>query len=204
MNPFEHGDVFEKQVFEDLALERVDLGKLELTGCVFRRCKLGETRWRHSRLEDCVFEHCDLTRAELMGTSMHDVTFKSSKLMGLDFSHLAKRPSMSFEDCNLRYASFVGLTLRKTQFARCAIRETNFFETDLSEARFDDCVFTGTRFEGCVLRGARFPGARDLFVDPARNQVKDMYIPLETALLLASFYEMRVLGFQPSDGETDD
>jgi uncharacterized protein YjbI with pentapeptide repeats len=195
MNPFEHDDVFENQVFEDLTLERVDLGRLELTKCVFRRCKLGETRWQRSRLEDWVFEHCDLTRADFTGTSMHDVAFKRSKLMGIDFSHVAKRPSMSYEDCNLLYASFVGVTLRKTSFVRCAIREANFFEVDLTEARFDDCQFMGTRFEGCTFRGARFAGARDLFVDPVRNRVKDMHIPLETAILLATSYEMRVLGF---------
>jgi uncharacterized protein YjbI with pentapeptide repeats len=199
MNPFENETEFEERVFENLDLEGADLGKRELTQCVFRRCKLGQTRWARTRLEDCVFEHCDLTRADVAGTSMHDVTFKNSKLMGVDFTPLAKHPAMTFEECMLRYASFVGLALRKVRFVRCAIQEANFFETDLTDAVFEECAFTGTRIEGCTLLRAKFPSAKDLFLDPVRNKVKGAHVPLETAILLATSHDMKIIGFEPED-----
>jgi uncharacterized protein YjbI with pentapeptide repeats len=201
MNPFADDDSFEGQVYENLVLEGADLGKREFTKCVFRGCRLGESRWPRTRLEDCVFDHCDLTRADVGGTSMYDVRFKSSKLMGIDFTHLAKHPAMAFEECNLRYASFVGLVLRKLKFVRCGIQEANFFETDLTGATFEDCQFTGTQFQGCTLHKAKFPGAKDLFLDPVRNRVKGVQVPLETAILLATSHEMRVLGFGDGDAE---
>lgn len=198
VNPFEGREAFEHEVFEGLALEQADLSGREFYKCVFRASKLGETRWRNTSLESCTFEHCDLTRADLMMLSLRDVVFKHCKLMGIDFTNVAKHPSASFEDCNLRYASMVSLALRKTTFQRCALVETNLFEVDLTDSTFEDCELTGARFERCTLRGARFPGARDLFIDPARNQVKGAQIPLEAAILLATSFGMRVIGFSGS------
>jgi fluoroquinolone resistance protein len=205
MNPFEGKDSFEGEVFEGLDLERADLGNREFYRCVFRTSKLGETRWQRTRLDECVFEGCDLTRADPMNLSLRDVTFRGCKLMGIDFSKVAGHPHVSFEDCNLRYVSMVSLALRKTRFKKCAITEANFFEVDLAEARFEDCQFTGTRFDECDLRKARFPKAKDLFLDPARNRVKDAQIPLETAILIATSLGMRVLGFTgPAETDTAD
>lgn len=203
MNPFENRDWFEREVFDGLSLDKFDLGNRELHKCVFRNCKLAETRWSRTRLDECVFEGCDLTRADPTTLSLRDVAFKSCKLMGIDFSNVGSHPHVSFEDCNLRYVSFVSVGLRKTRFKRCIVTEGNFFETDLAEASFDDCQLADTRFEGCDLRKARFRAAQGLFIDPSRNRLKDTRVPLETAVLLATSLGMRVLGFTaPAEDET--
>jgi uncharacterized protein YjbI with pentapeptide repeats len=201
MNPFAGKDWFEREVFDGLSLERADLGNREFYRCTFRNSKLQETRWARSRLEECVFEACDLTRADPTMLSLRDVAFRSCKLMGIDFSNIGQHPHVSFEDCNLRYVSVVSVGLRKTSFKRCAINEANFFESDLADAEFDDCHFAETRFDACDLRRARFRSARDLFIDPARNRVKGTQIPLETAILLATSFGMRVLGFTAPTGD---
>lgn len=46
--------------------------------------------------------------------------------MGIDFTEVSPNPEVTFEDCVLRYASFVGLSLRKTAFLRCSALEANF------------------------------------------------------------------------------
>lgn len=194
-SPFDGRDSFEDETFQDLDLGQADLRERELQGCLFRNVKLGETRWARTRLDDCIFEHCDLTRADVKELVLRGVKFESCKLMGIDFTPLAKFPDIGFTDCDLRYASFVGLALRKTTFTRCAIVEASFIDTDLVESTFDDCQLGGTTFEGCDLRKARFRGAQELFVDPARNQVKGAEIPLEAAVALAASFGMRVSGF---------
>jgi len=199
VNPFAHKNSFDSENFDGLSLDGVDLSDREFYKCVFRNSKLSETRWLRSRLDECLFDGCDLTRADPRMLSLRDVTFKSCKLMGIDFTHIAKYPNMSFDQCNLHYVSLVSIPLRKARFEQCAILDANFFEVDLTDAKFDDCQFAGTRFERCDLRRVRFRRAQDLFLDPARNLVKGAEVPLETAILLATSYGMRVSGFSTKD-----
>jgi len=200
-NPFESQDSFEDQVFEGLSLEHADLSDRVFDRCTFRSSKLGETRWWRSRLDECVFEGCDIVRADVKMLALRGVRFKACRLMGVDFADIAKFPDVSFHECNLHYASFATLALRKTVFERCSFTEANFFETDLTEAKLDDCQFTGARFEACDLRKARFLRAENLFIDPTKNRVAGAKVPLETAVLLATSFGMRVLDFQ---SERDD
>jgi uncharacterized protein YjbI with pentapeptide repeats len=195
-NPFESKDSFEDEVFDGLSLEHAVLSDRAFDRCTFRNSKLGETRWHRSRLDECVFEGCDLVRADVKMLALRGVRFKSCRLMGVDFADIAKFPDMSFYECNLQYASFASLALRKTLFERCTFTEASFVETDLMEAKLDDCQFTGARFEACDLRKARFLHAKDLFIDPAKNRVGGAKIPLETAVLIATSFGMRVLDFQ--------
>lgn len=195
-NPFEGKDSFEEQVFEGLSLDEADLSDRNFDRCTFRNSKLGATRWRSSRLDECVFEGCDLVRADVTMLALRGVRFESCRLMGIDFATLAKFPDVSFHECNLHYASFASIALRKAVFERCSFTEANFFEADLMEAKLDDCQFTGARFEACDLRKARFLHAKDLLIDPAKNRVAGAKVPLQTAVLLAMSFGMRVLDFQ--------
>ncbi|MDI1435825.1 pentapeptide repeat-containing protein [Polyangium sorediatum] len=201
MNPFEGKSSFDSETFDKLTLERADLRDREFSYCTFRRCKLGESRWTRARLEGCVFEECDLSRADPTMLSLRGVTFTSCKLIGINWTKIAKFPDVSFEDCDLRYTVMDSLALRKTRFTRCAITESVFASMDFTDAVFEECRFAGTRFDGCDLRNARFPRSSDLFVDPAKNKVKGARVPLDTAILLATSFGMRVLGFDESKDE---
>src|SRR5438445_9639802 len=52
----ENGDSFTGVTLENLSLEAADLSEKVFAQCTFRNCKLPESRWCKSRLEDCVFE----------------------------------------------------------------------------------------------------------------------------------------------------
>ncbi|MDI3285063.1 pentapeptide repeat-containing protein [Polyangium sp. 15x6] len=195
MNPFEGKNSFDGETFDKVTLERADLRDREFSSCVFRRSKLSEGRWSRTRLEGCTFEECDLRQADVTMLSLRGVTFKSCKLMGINWTKIAKFPDVSFEDCDLRYTVMDSLALRKTHFTRCGITESVFAATDLSGAVFEECRFAGTRFDDCDLRNAQFPRSSDLYVDPAKNKVKGAQVPLDTAILLAASFGMRVIGF---------
>jgi len=200
-NPFADRSSFEDETFEGLNLEGADLSGREFYRCVFRNSKLGQSSWLRSRLEDCTFEGCDLVRIVPKMLALRDVAFKSCRLMGVDFAEIAQYPIVSFEDCNLKYVSFVSVPLRKVSFKGCSLTEASFFEVDLTDATFEGCQLAGARFEACDLGRARFHGAQDLFLDPAKNRVKGAEIPLETAILLATSFGMRVLGFGKPKGD---
>ncbi|QRK08791.1 pentapeptide repeat-containing protein [Archangium violaceum] len=194
-------EFFENETFADLDLQGCELGGKEFYRCTFLRTQFQESRWRNSKLEVCVFNGCDLTRAQLKGTALRDVRFEGSKLMGVDFTEVSANPEMSFEDCVLRYASFVGLSLRKTAFLRCSALEANFFDLDLSEADFTGTNLAGSNFRGCTLTRTDFSQVSGLFLDPARNRLKGTRVPVETAVSLAQSLGMQVTGFDDEKSE---
>ena len=191
----EDGDVFADVTFSEVALEGADLSGKDLQRCTFRRCKLPGSRWARAKLEDCLFEDCDLTGMVPEALALRGVTFKGTKLMGVDWTLLGKLPDLGFEGCDLRYCSFVKLRLRATRFRGCVAREANFIELDLTEADFTGSDLTGSTIQGCLLAKTDFSRANGVFFDPQRNRVKGARIAIGTAVLLVKSLGMEVDGF---------
>jgi fluoroquinolone resistance protein len=187
------GDAFQERRFQGGDLSGADLGGKELSGCAFQGVRLGQTRWREARLEDCRFDDCDLSRMTPDGLGLRGVTFTGCKLMGIDWSNVSPFPVVTFDRCDLRFASFVSLRLRKTQFSGCNLEEAQFAETDLAESSFAGCRLAGARFERCDLRKVSFAGAIGLTIEPAGNQLRGASVPLDAALRLAESFGLRVI-----------
>jgi fluoroquinolone resistance protein len=193
---------FQDATFSRLELEGVELTDKEFTHCVFRGLRASGSRWKHVRLEDCVFEDCDLTRAQFPATRLDGVIFRRSKLMGVDWSNISSNPSIGFEECDLRYASFVKLNLRKTNVRSCKAIEAVFIACHLGEADFTDTDLAGANFDDCELAKTNLATARNAFLLPAKNRVKNARISVETAVLLAMSYGMKVAGY--TDRKSDE
>ena len=174
--------------FEDLDLLAVDFTGKEFERCTFRRCKLPESRWIRARLEDCVFETCDLSRMMPRTMELHGVTFQDTRLSGVEFVELGLLPIVTFNGCDLRYASFTNLRLRATAFVKCTMREVNFVDVDLTKADFTDTDLTGGTFQRCVLHECNLTRATSVFVDPQQNRVKGLRVSLEAAVTLAQSF----------------
>jgi uncharacterized protein YjbI with pentapeptide repeats len=184
-SPLDDRELFEDETFTELDLAAQVIAGKEFVRCTFRNLKLGATRWPASIFEDCIFDDCDLARMVPAQMRLRGVEFRRSRLMGIDWTDVAKNPELRFVDCNVRYASFVGTNLRKTEFLRCALNESNFVSADLCAATFPECDLTGASFSACDLTKADLSGARGLFLDPTKNRVKGLRVPLELAVLLA-------------------
>lgn len=185
---------FEDATFDGLDLEGFDLSGKELVRCTFRRCKLMESVWRRATLEDCIFEDCDMTRSVVAWARFRDVVFTRSRLMGCDFTDVAKNPVIHFEGCDLRYISFVRTNLLKSRFVECRMVEANFIGCNLAETDFSGAILSGASFVDSDLTRADLSTAVDAFIDPSRNKVKGLEIAVESAVLLAMSHGMRVLG----------
>jgi fluoroquinolone resistance protein len=192
-------DIKAKEFFEAEDIFAIDLHEVSLSGkefddCTFRQVKLQESRLGGLRLSDCRFEDCDLTAIHPQGMKAQQVHFARCKMVGVQWSELAQYPQVEFHECQLRYATFLGLDLRRARFIRCDIREATFLRMDLTEADFDGSDLTGTKFEDCQLRKADFTAATGAWLDPANNRVKDARISLESAALVALSFGMCVEG----------
>ena len=192
----ERGRVFEDQVLEGIEASELDLSGKDFVRCTFRKVKLPESLWKGAHLEDCTFEDCDLTRMHPASLALSGVDFRGCKLLGVDWAGVGRNPQVTFEDCDLRYASFVALGLRRTPFLRCKAREANFIDTDLTEADFEGSDLTGCVFNRATLAKTRLAGAQGVFLDPARNRVRDAQVSVECAVLLALSFGLQVEGYE--------
>jgi fluoroquinolone resistance protein len=186
---------FDDQTFSGFALAAADLAGKEFYRCVFERCQLPESTWSRAKLEACTFRDADLSRAKLSQTALHGVRFEGCKVMGVDFSKVSTHPDVGFTDCLLRYASFSGLNLRKTTFTRCSLREVNLIDLDLTDASFGGCDLAGATLRGCTLLRTDFRATTGLFFEPARNKVKQTFVPIEVAVQLAQSQGLLVEGY---------
>jgi len=200
-SPLIDRDVFEDEVFSNQELPHADLSGKEFVRCTFRKMVLQETVWKGARLDDCVFDACDLARMRPAKMAAHGIEFLNCRMVGIDWSEVGSNPTITFEGCNLQYASFVNVNLTGTRFTHCKLLEVNFIETRLMDAEFTDSDLSGSRFEDCDLRKANFADTQGLSLDPVRNKVKDTRISVASAVLLAVSFGMRVSGFDddPAD-----
>lgn len=194
-DPFADKEVFENETFTDLDLQDYTIADKDFYRCSFRNAKLGMTRWPSVTMEGCVFDDCDLVRMVPTRMALRGVEFRRCRLMGVDWSNAARNPEVTFVDCNLRYASFVGTNLRKTEFTRCALTDGNFIDVELNEAVVESCDLSGTTFSRCDLSKADFSTASGLLIDPTKNRVKGLIIPVDAAVALALIAGMKVAGY---------
>jgi fluoroquinolone resistance protein len=195
-NPWADQDVFEDEVFSDLEWPNADLSAKEFIRCTFRRVVLTATHWSGARLDDCTFDACDLTRMKPAKMSALGVAFIGCRLLGVDWTGIRPNPTMTFEGCNLQYASFVEVNLTKARFTRCRLVEVNFIESRLVDVEFAGSDLRGSRFEDCDLRDADFSESQGGVIDPAKNRVKGTRISVAMAVLVAMSAGMRVAGFE--------
>jgi uncharacterized protein YjbI with pentapeptide repeats len=152
-----------------------DVPRLLAAGREFDRfrfvgCDLGGAELGGLRFEDCLFERCNLAGASLRDTALQNVAFADCKLVGVVFSACAEMLfTVHFDQCQLRYTSFVGRRMAGTRFVECALVEADFTDADLSGAVFGDCELAGAVFEHTKLVGADFTTARGFTLDPERN-----------------------------------
>lgn len=195
------GSAFEDRTFTGLEMQEAELAGKEFTGCTFVGCKAQDSRWSGCRLEDCVFERCDLTQARVAGMVAGKLQFRGCKLMGVEWTELGRLASLGFYECTLQFASFLRLNLCRAQFIDCTIGEANFFEVDLGEADFRGSSLTGSVFRGCKLRKTDFSAATGVFVDPGANEAREAIVPVESAVLLAMHFGLRVAGHASAKSE---
>ena len=192
---------FEDEDFTGLELAGADLTGKDLYRCRLRQVRAGASRWDRTRMEDCTFEGSDLERIQLPKVALRGVAFIGCRLTGTDWSGVAQNPSVSFEDCNLQYASFVGVNLARTRFRRCRLIEVNFIDSRLSDGDFSGSDLSGARFEHCDLQRTDFGDTQGAWFDPAQNKTKQTRINVAMAVQLATSLGLRVVGF--SDEEHD-
>ncbi|MCB9081993.1 MAG: pentapeptide repeat-containing protein [Lewinellaceae bacterium] len=176
---------------EDFALKPFPVGRYEQ--CVFSGCTFTEANLQGSIFLDCRFERCDLSMANLSGVALRDVQFEECKLLGLRFDDCNPMGlALTFNACQLNFASFYQVNLSGITFTRCQLQEVEFVEADLSGAIFAHCDLTRAIFRQTNLQRTDFRTALNFTIDPEVNRIKGARFSAAGALQLLEKYQLEI------------
>ena len=134
-----------------------------------------------------------MSMVNLMQASFKEVTFKTCKLLGLHFEHCHTfLMSFSFEGCNLKLASFYGLTLKNTSFKSCNLQEADFGEADFTGSKFMDCDLGQAVFENTNLEKVDLRTAFNFIIDPDNNRIKKAKFSNNSLAGLLTKYDIEI------------
>src|SRR6185503_11728838 len=115
-----------------------------------------------------------LTMLQLFDARLRGVTFKRSKLMGVDWSKAHQLTfDVRFENCVLEYCSFVAMKLNRLVATGCRARNADFTEANLSNADFSDTDLADAIFFHTTLHGADLSCVVGYLIDAKANRLKD-------------------------------
>ncbi|MGI9274419.1 MAG: pentapeptide repeat-containing protein [Endozoicomonas sp.] len=193
MNDFDEKDSeYLSKTFAGLDLSGQRLVSKEFDGCTFIDCDFSEAVFEKCRFIDCQFEKCNLSLVRLNYSKFIDVIFKSSKLIGVDWTKAAWAnilPSspVGFSKCIINDSSFFGLELREIAMEECKAHDVDFREGDFRDGVFDYTDFAGSLFSNTNLSSASFAEAANYDIDVNLNTVREAkFTRLEAVRLLNS------------------
>ena len=189
----------EHWLYEDTILTGLDrpdslLPQVECYGTEISGAKLSSTTLKRWVFEDCRFVQCDMSNIKLNEVSLHQCEFSDCRLIGVDW-RLAKafNFSVSFEQCQLGYSNFSGLSLNNLVVHSSECSHVDFSEATLIAADFSESMLAGAIFDRSDMKNANFSTARQVRFDPQANILQDTQLSIEDALAL-----VRLFGITPS------
>lgn len=175
--------------FKGISLCGEKITKAEFESCTFVSCDFSETFFSSCRFIECHFENCNLSLMKLTSTKMSDVTFKSCKMIGIDWtmgdwkSLLTPEP-IRFIECILTDSNFLGLSLEGMVMKECRAAEVDFRNCSLKKANFSQTDFKGALFENTHLEGADFTEVQNTNINIRTNYLKGAIFSRYEALFL--------------------
>ncbi len=177
------------QRFKRLTYRSKIFARQKFDACTFEHCSFQETVFQSCRFNDCTFTDCDLRLARVPGSSFRNVMFERSNVTGVNWADgsWAKSGllnSIGFRDCDISYATFIGLDLKKLVLTHCVAKDVEFSDANLTQADCTETDFFESRFVHTNLTEADFTHARNYAIDPMLNTLKKAKFSLPEAIAL--------------------
>lgn len=65
--------------FADEALEAMEGGTLDISGCIFERCTFAEMDFKRLSFVDCVFDKCEWSNLRIVNAAFQRVSFRNCR-----------------------------------------------------------------------------------------------------------------------------
>ena len=160
---------------EDYSGQRISSKEFE--SCTFIGCNFSEAVFSRCNFVDCEFSKCNLSIVRMEYSKFSDVTFRGSKLIGIDWAKVAWprlifSTPIKFYECMVSESSFYGLALQDLVVESCVAHNVDFRDGDFNGSNFMNTDFRGSLFAETNLSGADFSGATDFNIDIFSNKLK--------------------------------
>jgi len=180
---------YDQEQFKGVNLDRQQLSEALFYECDFSDCSFVETTFVQCRFVGCNFQDCDLSLFNPGGSIFSGVSFSSSKLVGVDWTHAAWSETqidtpVHFENCLLNHSTFYGLGLEQARFSSCAARDVDFRECRLVQADFRGTDLEKSLFSHTDLTRADLSQARNYAINPQANILEGAKFSLPEAMSL--------------------
>ena len=175
--------------FEGVELQGARVKKAEFEECTFISCDFTETFFHSCKFIDCSFVNCNLSLVKLTDTKISGSSFKSCKMIGIDWtmcnwtSLLSSEP-IEFIECILNDSNFFGLTLERLVIKKSSAKDVDFRSGKFVKADFSSSDFKGAWFGSTNLEYANFTDATNTQVDIRTNSLKGAIFSRYEALYL--------------------
>lgn len=184
---------FEEELFEKRHAGQSPLQQGTYDGCRFSHCNLEGSDLGGFHFIDCRFEHCNLGNVKLNGTTLRDVMFVDCKMIGVAFDQCHEVFfDVQFERTILDLCSFHKRKMPGRKFYQCSLKEVDFSEADLTGVSFEGSDLLGAVFDQSRLGKADFRDARNIIIDPEKNQLKKAKFRLEGLPGLLLKYDLEI------------
>jgi fluoroquinolone resistance protein len=152
--------------------------------CIFKECTFSEASLTDTSFLDCEFYHCDLSMVGVDNGRFNNVSFHDSKMIGINWAKAAHIKFMNFYRCNISFSTFIGVNLERCQMRDCFAKEAFFSETNLTKATCSYTDFIDTQFMHSDLTNADFTHAKNYFISPTLNTLKQTKFSMQEAISL--------------------
>jgi fluoroquinolone resistance protein len=186
-------DIQEDRSFNNINYSEKETKNSEFENCSFVNCDFSDSILSSCFFIDCVFTNCNMTMVKLTNCQLKNITFKDSKLLGINFTQCKDSFSgLKFNGCVLDYCSFAGKKMMKTSFINSSIKNADFSECDLTGSAFINSDLMSSIFNRTILKEADFLTALNFNIDPENNNVKKAKFSFHGLSGLLNKYDIKI------------
>ena len=200
LSQFDTADEFIDQTFKRVTFRSKVIEHKTFDHCTFTHCSFSETHFDYCTFRDCTFTDCDLRLIHVQGSRFSQVTFEKCEVTYVNWtegswSKTGMLNLIRFNECNVSYCTFIGLTLKKMSVVKCIAHDVDFSEADLTSAVFKSTDLAESRFLNTNLTEADFTNATNYAISPLVNKVRNAKFSLPQALGLLAALEIKLVDF---------
>ena len=195
---FEEQDDYYAVNFDDLDCTGTEIEAKEFDSCTFTKCDFSEARFKKCKFIECDFINCNLSLVKIDYSRFADVTFRDSKLIGIDWtrvawSSLVIEAPIRFYKSIINDCSFYGLSLQELVLEECKAHGVDFREGDFTGSNFTFTDLAGCLFGNTRLTNVDFSEAENYDIDVYQNHIKGAKFSRFEALRLLDSLEVELV-----------
>jgi|SRR3989338_8309620 len=183
---------YTQKTITDLQYENETIENKKFDECVFKKCHFISCEIKNCIFIDCIFEDCVLSADLPTNSRFIDVSFKNSKIIGIDWTKAKELRNLIFKKSSVDYCNFRFLEIKGIK-----IEESTAVEADFTEAKMQSSTLTGTDFEKAIffktdLTKSDFRNSKNYNIDPLTNKLKEARFSYPEAINLLIHLDIKV------------